>query len=200
MNAALPAGSGARLVARGFFRRDRKLALERARLHFNDAAGESFEGPVALVHDAGGELAGAGVEFELSAVRTLVVRGSWWYSATVGGDTLYREARAAVPRHGFRLTSEWVPVPGLDLWLSAAWRSASRWAAFESVEAETGGRYRSEVEPALVLDVAVAKRLWDGRLGVQAAVRNLLGANLRYHPAGATFAPTVVVRLEARLP
>ena len=42
--------------------------------------------------------------------------------------------------------------------------------------------------------------LWDGRLGVQAAVRNLLGADLRYHPAGATFAPTAVVGGEARLP
>jgi hypothetical protein len=51
-----------------------------------------------------------------------------------------------------------------------------------------------------VLDLAIAKRLWDGRLAVQAAVRNLLGADLRYHPAGATFAPTAVVRLEARLP
>ena len=196
---SLPAGRGVRLVGRGFYRRDRRLALERARLHFVPA-GESFEGPVALVHGAGGELAGGGVELELTAVRRLVVRGSWWYGAPVGGDTLYREARAAMPRHGLRMTSEWVPVAGLELWLSGAWRSASRWAAFESVEAETGGRYRPEVGQALVLDLAIAKRLWDGRLAVQAAVRNLLGADLRYHPAGATFAPTVVVRLEARLP
>jgi hypothetical protein len=196
---SLPAGRNVRLVGRGLYRRDRGLALERARLHF-DPAGESFEGPVTLVHGAGGELAGGGVDLELSAGRTLVVRGTWWYVAPVGGDTLYREARAAVPRHGLRMTSEWVPVAGLELWLSAKWRSASRWAAFESAEAETGGPYRSDVGPALVLDLAVAKRLWDGRLGIQAAVRNLLGANLRYHPAGATFAPTAVVRLEARLP
>jgi hypothetical protein len=195
---SLPAGRDVRLVGRGFYRRDQRIALERARLHF--VPGESFEGPVALVHGAGGELAGGGVELELSAVRTLVVRGSWSYAAPVGGDTLYREAQAALPRHSVRMTSEWVPVAGLDLWLSAGWRSASRWAAFAAVEAETGGRYRSEVGPALVLDLAIAKRLWDGRLGVQAAVRNLLGADLRYHPAGATFAPTVVVRVEAKLP
>ena len=196
---SLPAGRDVRLVGRGFYRRDRRLALERARLHFNPA-GEPFQGPVALVHGAGGELAGGGVDLELSAARTLVVRGSWWYVGPAGGDTLYREAQAAVPRHGVQVTSDWMPVSGLELWLSARWRSASRWAAFESAEAETGGRYRSEVSQALVLDLAVAKRLWDGRLGVQAAVRNLLGANLRYHPAGATFAPTAMVRLEARLP
>lgn len=140
------------------------------------------------------------MELELRAVRTLVVRGSWWYGAPVGGDTLYREAWTTVPRHFVRMTSEWVPVSGLELWLSAAWRSASRWAAFEMVEAETGGRYRAGVGQALVLDLTIAKRLWDGRLGVQAAVRNLLGADLRYHPAGATFAPTAVVGGEARLP
>jgi hypothetical protein len=196
---SLPVGRTVRLVGRGFYRRDRRLALERARLHFVPG-GESFEGPVALVHGAGGELAGGSVELELSAVRTLMVRGSWWYAAPVGGDTLYRETRAAVPRHVVQLTSEWVPVSGLELWLSARWRSASRWAAFETVEAETGGRYRSEVDPALVLDLAIAKHLWDGRFGVQAAVRNLLGGGLTYHPAGATFAPTAVVRLEARLP
>jgi hypothetical protein len=193
------AGRDVRLLGHGFYRRDRRLALEHARLHFVPA-GESFEGPVALVHGAGGELAGGAVELELRAGRTLVVRGSSWYGAPVGGDSLYREARAAVSRHGVRVTSEWVPVAGLELWLAAAWRSASRWTAFESVEAETGGRYRSEIDPAFVLDLAIAKRLWDGRLGVQAAVRNLFGADLRYHPAGATLAPTVVVRLDARLP
>jgi len=195
----LRVGRGVRLVGRGFYRRDRRLAVERARLHFVPG-GESFEGPVALVHGAGGELVGGGVEFELSAVRTLIVKGSWWYGAPLRGDTLYREARAAMPHHGVWMTSEWVPVAGLELWLSGLWRSASRWAAFEPVEAETGGRYRSEVGEALVLDLAIAKRLWDGRLGIQAAVRNLLGADLRYHPAGATFAPTAVVRIEASLP
>jgi hypothetical protein len=196
---SLRAGRRVRLVGRGFYRRDRRLAVERARLHFVPG-GESFEGPVALVHGAGGELVGGGVEFELSAVRTLIVKGSWWYGAPLRGDTLYREARAAMPHHGVWMTSEWVPVAGLELWLSGLWRSASRWAAFEPVEAETGGRYRSEVGEALVLDLAIAKRLWDGRLGIQAAVRNLLGADLRYHPAGATFAPTAVVRIEASLP
>ena len=72
-------------------------------------------------------------------------------------------------------------------------------AVFAGAEAETGGRYRAEVDQALTLDLAVAKWLWDGRLRAQAVVRNLLGADLRYHPAGATFAPTALVRFEARL-
>jgi hypothetical protein len=50
------------------------------------------------------------------------------------------------------------------------------------------------------LDRVLARGLVSRRLGVQAAVRNLLGADLRYHPAGATFWPTAVVLLEARLP
>jgi len=42
--------------------------------------------------------------------------------------------------------------------------------------------------------------LWDGRLRAHFGLRNILGAELRYHPAGAHFAPTATLQLEAALP
>jgi hypothetical protein len=56
------------------------------------------------------------------------------------------------------------------------------------------------VDDAFTLDVAVQKWLWGRRLRAHFGVRNLLGGDLRYHPAGATFGPTVTVELEGTFP
>jgi hypothetical protein len=53
---------------------------------------------------------------------------------------------------------------------------------------------------AFTLDLAIQKWLWDERLRVNLGLRNILGADLRYHPPGATFAPAAIAQLEARLP
>ena len=184
---------------RALYRRERRLSLERRRLHFVPDI-ESFDGPATIVHGAGGDLVGAAMDVQVRAGRTLIVRASYWYGAAVAGDSSYREARATVPRHGARLTSELTPVRGLDLWLAATYRSASRWEAFQAVEAESGGRYRARLAPAVTLDLAVQKWLWGERLRAHFGVHNLFGADLRYHPAGAAFAPAALVQLEGWLP
>jgi hypothetical protein len=51
-----------------------------------------------------------------------------------------------------------------------------------------------------VVDLAVDKLFWNRRLRAHFAVNNLFGSDLRYHPVGATFAPTAVLLLEAALP
>jgi hypothetical protein len=84
--------------------------------------------------------------------------------------------------------------------MAASYRGMSRWAEFESVEVESGGRYSPRLAGAVAVDVAIQKWLWDERLRAHFGIRNLLGADLRYHPAGATFAPAAMVQVEARLP
>ena len=190
---------GLALTARALLRRSRGLSLERRELHFLPAI-TSFEGPTALVRGAGGELAGGSMELAAHTARGLDLRASYWARATVGGDRAYRDAWAAVPRHGARATVEYAPVAGLDLWASAAYRGTARRVELSAVEAESDGRYRERLDRAVTLDVAIQKRLWDGRLRAHFGIRNLLGAELRYHPAGATFGPTATVQLEADLP
>ena len=190
---------GLTLTARALVRRDRGHALERRELHFVPASA-SFVGPTALVRGAGGELAGASAEVASRPVPGMEVRASYWLRGAIGGDRPYRDAWAAVPHHGARATVEYVPAPGLDLSMVTSYRGSSRRAELRAVEAESNGRYRGRLDGAFTLDLALQKLLWDGRLRAQLAVRNVLGAELRYHPAGATFGPTAVVQLEGNLP
>jgi hypothetical protein len=190
---------GVRLSARGLFRRSRNLSLEARRLHFVPDM-DSFEGPSAIVHRTGGELAGGGIEIAATARRGLDLHLAWWYRGVVGGDTLFRRVWEGVPRHGARALVEYVPVPGLEIWMLAGYRGDSRWADFDAIAVESEGRYSDRLDDAFTLDLAVQKWLWHRRLRAHVGVRNLLGATLRHHPAGATFAPTAMVQLEARLP
>lgn len=190
---------GLRLSARALLRRSRGLSLERRDLHFRPAT-SSFEGPTAILHDVGGEVAGGGIELASHLARGLALRASWWVRGAVGGDDVFRDAWAAVPSHGARVTLEYVPVEGLDLWMMGAYRGAARQREFTAVEQESAGRYRVRVDDVLTVDVAVQKRLWDGRLRAHFGVRNLLGADLLYHPAGATFGPTAIVQVEGTFP
>jgi hypothetical protein len=187
------------LWARALYRRDRNLSLERRRLHFDSGTG-SFEGPTALVHRAGGDLGGGSVEIDARVLRRLGVRFSYWGREVVGGDSLFREVWASVPRHGARVTVEYLPVSGLGLWMAVGYRGVSRWAEFGAVEAESAGRYSARVADAFTLDLAVQKWFWGERLRAHFGVRNVLGADQRYHPAGATFAPIAMVQVEATLP
>jgi hypothetical protein len=187
------------LSARGLLRRSRNLSLEQRELHFLPEI-ESFEGPAAIVHGAGGELAGGGLDIAVEPLRGLDLSISYWYRGVVGGDSLFRDVWAAVPRHGARAIVEYVPAPGLEFWMMAGYRGVSRWADFEAVAVESRARYPEELGDALTVDLALQKWLWDRRLRAHFGIRNLLGANLRYHPAGATFAPTAMLQLEARLP
>ncbi len=190
---------GVTVSARGLFRRSRGLALERRDLHFVPST-SSFEGPAAIINGAEGELAGGAVELAGRPAQGLAVRASLWVRGAVGGDDVFQDAWAAVPDHGALVTMEYAPVEGLDLWMMWAYRGAARQGEFAAVEAESAGQYRAQVDDALTVDVAVQKRLWDGRLRAHFGVRNLLGAELRYHPAGATFGPTAILQLQGTLP
>jgi len=185
--------------ARALFRRERNLSLERRRLHFVPEM-ETFEGRTAIVHGPGGEQGGGSIGIDVRAFKGLAVRLSYSYRDVFGGDSLFREVWASVPRHGGRLMVEYVPVPGLELWMAAGYRGVSRWAEFESVEGESGESFSSRLADAVTIDVAIQKWLWDERLRAHFGIRNLLGADLRYHPSGATFAPMAMVQVEARLP
>jgi hypothetical protein len=190
---------GLTLSARALLRRSRGFSLERRDLHFLSET-SSFEGPAAVVQDAGGELAGGSIELTTSPARGLAVRASWWVRGAVGGDDAFREAWAAVPHRGARVTMEYVPVEGLEFWMTGAYRGATSHREFTAVEVESAGRYGVRVDDALTVDLALQKLLWDRRLRAQFGLRNLLGTDLRYHPAGAIFGPTAIIQLEGTFP
>ena len=140
----------------------------------------------------GGEQAGGDIEVAYSSPGLPRVRIAYWHRRTVGGGDAFREAWDVVPRHGGHALFEYTPVRGLEMWAAARYRGASRWA--DSVDVA------ERVPGAFTLDLAIQKWLWHEQVRVHFGLRNVLGADLRYHPLGATFAPAAVAQIEARLP
>jgi hypothetical protein len=56
------------------------------------------------------------------------------------------------------------------------------------------------VPASLTLDATAQKWLWDGRLRALVGLGNVTGAPRRYHPAGATWSPALVLQVEATVP
>jgi hypothetical protein len=80
------------------------------------------------------------------------------------------------------------------------YRSATHWRDFESVEIQTSGAYTARVPASATLEIAVQKWLWRRRLRAHLGFRNVLGSEVRYHPAGATVGPRMYVQVEGAVP
>lgn len=140
-----------------------------------------------------GQALGAGASLHLA-------RGAWsgrlFYDgrAPSGGGDAFRRAWAAVPRHRAGASAAVTAGDAFTLWGSLAYRSSSRWPAFEGFEG-----YRPEVPAAWLLDAALEKALWQRRLRLSLLLRNVLDAEERYHPAGAELDVRLYLRAEVLL-
>ena len=143
--------------------------------------------PGALDDAAGLSLAGrAGASWAGRGVR---VRAWAEARGAVSGTSAFREAWRRVPRvRG--VADVWArPDDRLALWARLDARGGAVWAGFPE----------PDVPAALVLDLGVSRRFWGERLRLSLGGRNALGAEERTHPLGATLAPRLFVRAEARL-
>ncbi len=187
-----------RIRLEGFWRRQHDLALVERTLAL-DPVNRSFGGPADVSPAARGQIAGA---LFTAAARTsgVTFRLGYRFQRAVAGDDRFRSAQATVPRHKIRYSLEVTPAPGLDLWSMLEYRSATHWRDFESVEAQTNSAYTARVPASAALDIAVQKWLWRRRLRAHLGFRNLLGSEVRYHPAGATVGPRMYVQVEGAVP
>ncbi|HEX2450050.1 MAG TPA: hypothetical protein VHJ69_02855 [Gemmatimonadales bacterium] len=191
-------GPGASVRAAGFWRWLDGLTVEQHALRFV-AAERSFEGPLQVTGDAGGHMMGGELTAAAQVLPPLRMRLAYSTVWAIAGDDSFGDAWATVPRHLLHYAVEFRPVANLDLWTMLTYRGPSHWSDFAAVEAESAGAYAATVPGAIVLDLAVQKWFWKRRLRAHVGFRNILGSTLRYHPAGATWAPTVLAQLEARL-
>ena len=136
-------------------------------------------GGVTLAARAGASWAGRGVRVRAWAEA----RGP------ASGTAAFREAWGRVPRlRG--VADAWVrPDARLALWGRLEGRGGTTWPGFPD----------PDVPGALVLDLGVSKRAWGDRLRASLGGRNVLGAEERTHPLGASLEPRLFVRLDARL-
>jgi hypothetical protein len=182
----------------GFWRRHHGLALVERALTL-DQADQSFRGPADLSTAEAGQIAGALLSASARA-RGVSFRASYRFEGVTSGSDRFRAELARVPRHSLRYSLEVTPASGLDFWSMLEYRSATHWRDFESIEAQTGGAYRARVPGAVAIDIALQKWLWQRRLRAHLGFRNLLGSDVRYHPAGATVGPRMYVQVEGAVP
>jgi hypothetical protein len=86
----------------------------------------------------------------------------------------------------------YTPVVTLELVSRLAIRGPARWD-------EYGGAPIGDLPAAAIVDVAVRKRLWDGRIRTHLGLRNLLAEENRWHPEGADGGLSFVVMLDGEL-
>ena len=108
------------------------------------------------------------------------------------GTAAYREAWRTVPavRGGGRLSLH--PDPSFSAFTSLEVLSGTRWAAYADD--------REHLPPVVLLDAALWKTLWRGRLRTTLLFRNLLSAPERYEPRGVALDLRLYARAVLHLP
>jgi hypothetical protein len=106
----------------------------------------------------------------------------------VGGNGAFREVWARRPALRGVAEATVRPDARLSLRVRLDARTGTTWAGYP----------RPDVPAAALVDVALVRRFWGDRVRAQLVGRNVLGAPERTHPLGATLAPRLFVRLDAR--
>ncbi|WP_420456237.1 hypothetical protein [Rubrivirga sp.] len=157
-------------------------------------AASGGRGPLRLTASAEGQRADVG---DARGTATVGRIGAAWHGGVrvraearaqgaVTGTPAFTDAWARLPRLRAAVDVTLRPDERLALWARLDVRSATTWAGLGDLPA------------AVLLDLGLSKRAWGDRLRLSLGGRNVLGAPERRHPLGATLAPRLFVRAEAR--
>ncbi|MCI0450946.1 MAG: hypothetical protein L0Z51_00995 [Candidatus Latescibacteria bacterium] len=128
---------------------------------------------------------------------------SWAYVEEFDSDAAFGAMWQTVPRHRLRYTLWARPRPTWAFWARVCHYSPTLWndyAGVDGASCDVGGvwvTYHSEVDGATFVDAMVQHGMWRQQLWVDVIARNVFDADVRYHPAGASFDLTLLV--QARL-
>jgi len=181
-----------------FYRCFTGLAVERQMFQF-DAVEEAFTGPVRIESGLGGHVLGGRFGVHYRFAPWLYQRFYASLQFDLAGDDLFRDTWQSLPT--FRARSTWTltPVPTFSMGAVFSYRSSSHWIDYALAETQSGGFYTATVPAAWTLDLSAHKWLWQRRVRGTIVVRNLFNRRYHYHPIGATFDLSLLVRLEFRL-
>jgi hypothetical protein len=121
----------------------------------------------------------AGVDTRPDAPVTASMRAE--VTAIPGAPTDLRAAMNATPAVSVRADVSKVVMTDLRLSVSGAAASATSWPA-QGIPGEV-----TDLPALRRVDVSANKRFWRGRMNAQLVIRNLLAADERYHPVGASW-------------
>ncbi|MGD8698977.1 MAG: hypothetical protein PVJ43_06785, partial [Gemmatimonadales bacterium] len=182
----------------GYLRSQRRLLLEMQPYSFNGTS-HAFAGPVTVVSQQSGRLAGGELAAAWDASLNLGVRGYYRYQEPISGSETFKATWRTVPRHLLRVTAQYDPWPSVGIRGTARYRSSSVWQDFDAAAGQTDGLYSSRVDDALTLDLALQKWLWDRRARLQLVFCNLLNDAVPHHPIGAAYGLSFAVQGEVLL-
>jgi hypothetical protein len=126
---------------------------------------------------------------------------SFAYVEEFGSDASFARAWQSVPRHRLTYAMTFRPRPTWTLRGRVAHRSGTSWADYRGVDGavcRTDGVevvYHANVPAATTFDLAVQHRFWRRSAAVDLIARNLFGADVKDHPAGATTDFTLYLQL-----
>lgn len=123
------------------------------------------------------------------------------YHAAGGGASreAFAQRFARVPRHQLRYTARLSVGERFSLEGRLTARAPTRWPAYTRAARAEGSPYRRRLPAYALLDVTAMKRLWHDHLRLRLALRNLLDAPFRSHPAGPLRRLNLFVSLAAKL-
>jgi hypothetical protein len=128
----------------------------------------------------------------------------WSYVEEFDSDPAFGTTWQTVPRHRLRYTLWARPRPTWALWARVCHYSSTLWTDYAGIDGamcDAGGAwvtYRASVGAATFVDAMVQHGMWGRRLWVDVIARNLFGADVHYHPVGASFDLTLMVQARLR--
>lgn len=182
----------------GYLRSHSRLLLEAQPYSF-DVASHAFAGPVSVVADQSGDIAGGELAVMWEATPSLDIRTYYRYQDAVAGSELFKRTWRTVPRHLLHVTAQYAPWPSVGIRASAHYRSSTDWQDYAAAAGQTDGLYSSRVDDVVNLDLALQKWLWARRARLQLLFYNLLDDAVPYHPIGAAYSLSVAVQGEVFL-
>ncbi len=129
---------------------------------------------------------------------------SWTYVEEFDSDPAFGTTWQTVPRHRLRYTVWARPRPTWAFWARLCHYSATLWTDYAGVDGavcDADGiavTYHERVPAATFVDAMVQHGMWSRRLWVDVIARNVFDADVRYHPAGASFDLTLLVQARLR--
>lgn len=161
-----------------------------------DPSDQSFSSAVDITTAQSGQIGGGKIAIELGYIPHLKYRFFYRFQDVIKGDTVFKDTWNSNPKHRILNTIIYEPVYNFSLWAMLNYRSSTRWADYRDVESQSNGIYSANVNSAIGLDIAVQKYFWQRRIRGNLVFRNLFNKELRYHPLGASFDLSYLLRVE----
>jgi hypothetical protein len=169
-----------------------------------DAATCSFDAPTRVVTGQSGNVGTIEARLYHALGDNSGGTFAWSYVEEFDSDAAFGAMWQTVPRHRWRYTLWARPRPTWALWARVCHYSPTLWndyAAIDGAACDVRGvwvTYHSEVGGATFVDAMVQHGMWRQQLWIDVIARNVFDADVRYHPAGASFDLTLMVQARLR--